>query len=222
MPYVLIVIFLVKQNILIMYCFNLILPVTKTSHMWKNHLIFLFCIFIIDVFSVLEAFSKRKGAPQSSPPLRCLSLWNVIKNNFETVKGMNFAAFKNYSLEIFIPNLIFLTRPSPHILVKTQTGVFPIFRFLVKSLTNKIYHKSRTSNGIDIKLGPVTELDMKNTTMSNKFDDDFVSGNYYIIVFFLTDGWFRAIRNPDSGRMVCNCCIFINRNLLSNKNWNQN
>ena len=48
MSYVLIVILFVKQNILILHKRN---PrVTKTSHMWKNLLIFFFCILIIDIY----------------------------------------------------------------------------------------------------------------------------------------------------------------------------
>ena len=45
-----------------------------------------------------------------------------------------FAAFSNILLETFLPNLVSLTRPSLQILRKTQTGVFPISRFLVNPL----------------------------------------------------------------------------------------
>ena len=69
MSYVLNVILFVKQNILILYCLKLSPCVTKTSHMWKNHLIFFFCILKIDFFLVLEVLYERscstKGAAQA-------------------------------------------------------------------------------------------------------------------------------------------------------------
>ena len=37
-------------------------------------------------------------------------------------------------LETFVQNLVFLTQPSLHILGNTQTGIFPISRFLVNPL----------------------------------------------------------------------------------------
>ena len=52
-----------------------------------------------------------------------------------------------------MPNLISLTCPSHQIFNKTQTGVFPISRFLVNP-SNKYYFNY---NNIDIKLGPVTK-----------------------------------------------------------------
>ena len=44
---------------LILYCLKLTPCVTKTSHMWQNHLIFFFCIFKIDFFLVLEVLDER-------------------------------------------------------------------------------------------------------------------------------------------------------------------
>ena len=63
-----------------------------------------------------------------------------------------------------MPNLIPLTWPSLNIVNENQTGVFPIFGFLVKPLKNKNCHNYRTSNDIDMKLVPVTKLDRRNTT----------------------------------------------------------
>ena len=58
-------------------------------------------------------------------------------------------------------------------------------------------HNCRTSNDIDMKLGPVTKLDNKNMTTSKKkkkkMDDDFMSANY-VIVLSLIYGRFEAIR----------------------------
>ena len=83
-----------------------------------------------------------------------------------------------------MPNLISLTYPSLQTLFKAQTGVFPIFGYLVKSLVNKNCNNSRNSDDIDVKLGPATKLDKRNTTTSKKFDDDVVSANYDVIVIF--------------------------------------
>ena len=43
-----------------------------------------------------------------------------------------------------------------------------------------------------------------------------------VIVIFLIYDQFRAIRKPDSGRIVCKTYIFINSKLLSYKTWKQN
>ena len=83
-----------------------------------------------------------------------------------------------------MPNLVSLTGPSLQILDKTETGVFTISGFLVKSLINKNGHNSRTSNDIVMKLGPVTKLDKRNRATSKKFVDDFVLTNYDVVVFF--------------------------------------
>ena len=69
-----------------------------------------------------------------------------------------------------------------------------------------------------MKLGPITKLDKRNKTTSNKFDDDVMSEYCDVIVIFPIYGQFGAIRKPDSGRIVCKTYIFINSNLLSYKN----
>ena len=71
-----------------------------------------------------------------------------------------------------MPNLVSLTCPSLQILGKTQTGVFPISRSLIKQNC----HNSRTSDDTDMKLGPVTKVDKRNKTTSKK-NDDVMSGN---------------------------------------------
>ena len=43
---------------------------------------------------------------------------------------------------------------------------------------------SRTSNDIDMKLGPVTKLDKRNKVTLKKFDDDVISANSDVIVIF--------------------------------------
>ena len=82
-----------------------------------------------------------------------------------------------------MPNLVSLTYPSPKIVGKTQRRVFKFSGFLVKSLVNKNCHNPKTCHDIDMKLRPVTKLDK-----GKNFEDDIVSANYHIIVFFPIDG----------------------------------
>ena len=64
-------------------------------------------------------------------------------------------------------NLVSLTPFNLQVLGKTQAAKFLIFGFLVKENC----HNSKTNDGIDMKLGPVTKLDKRNKTSSKKFDD---------------------------------------------------
>ena len=61
--------------------------------------------------------------------------------------------------------------------------VFLIFGFLVNPL-QKSCHNSRTSNDLDMKLGPVTKLDKGNTATSEKLDDEILLASDDIIVTF--------------------------------------
>ena len=45
-------------------------------------------------------------------------------------------------------------------------------------------YNSRNSDDIDMKLGQVTKFDKRNTATSKKFDDDVMSANCNVIVFF--------------------------------------
>ena len=69
-----------------------------------------------------------------------------------------------------------------------------------------------------MKLGPITELDKRNQTMSKIFGDDVTPANCDVIVIFPIYGQSGAILKPDSGRIVCKTYIFINSNLLTYKN----
>ena len=68
-----------------------------------------------------------------------------------------------------------------------------------------------------MKIGPVTKLDKRNTATLKKADDDIMSANYEVIIVFLIYGKFGAILEPDSGHIVRNFYILLNRNLLSYK-----
>ena len=82
-------------------------------------------------------------------------------------------------------------------------------------------HNCRTSNDIDMKLGPVTKLDNKNMTTSKKKKKKkwtMISCQQIMSSFFL---WYMADLGQ-SGCMVCNSYIFINVNFFSYKSWKQN
>ena len=118
--------------------------------------------------------------------------------------------------------MIFPIYPSLQILGKIQTGVIPNSGFLVTPLIKENCHNSKTSDDIDMKLGPVTKLYKRNKTTSKNFDDDVMSENCDVIVIFSIYGQFGAIRKQDSGRRVSKTYVFIDSNLLSYKNWKQN
>ena len=42
---------------------------------------------------------------------------------------------------------------------------------------NENCYNSRITNDIDMKIGPVTKIDKRNTTISKKIDDNAMSGN---------------------------------------------
>ena len=54
-------------------------------------------------------------------------------------------------------------------------------------------HNSRTSHDIDMKLGPVTKQDNRNKKTSKNFDDDVMSGNCDVSIFFrLLEIWGKS------------------------------
>ena len=59
---------------------------------------------------------------------------------------------------------------SPDIGQNSDRGISD-FRISGQSLIKENCHNSRTSDDIDMKLGPVTKLDKRNKTASKKFDD---------------------------------------------------
>ena len=68
-----------------------------------------------------------------------------------------------------MPNLVSVNRfSSLQMLNKTQTGVFLISGFLVKSPVNRSCRNSGNSKDIDMKLEPVTKLDKRNRNTSKK------------------------------------------------------
>ena len=104
-----------------------------------------------------------------------------------------------------------LTYPIIQILNTTKMGVTFNIRNSGQTLTNKNCKKTRASINIDMKLAPVTKLDKKTTTTLKKIDDGAMSANYEVIFFQFLAG----SRIPDVWSMIL---IFINKNLLCNKN----
>ena len=110
---------------------------------------------------------------------------------------------------------------SPDIGQKSDGGISD-FRISGQSLIKENCHNSRTSDGIDMKLGPVTKLDKKNKTTSKKIDNNVMSENCNAIAIFSIYGQFGAIRKPDSECRVCKNYALLNSNFLSYKNCQQN
>ena len=63
-----------------------------------------------------------------------------------------------------MPNLVFLARPSLQIMDKTQKGVFPI-PISDQLLIKENCHNSRTSDDIDMKLGPTTKFNRRKSSV---------------------------------------------------------
>ena len=101
---------------------------------------------------------------------------------------------------------------SPDIGKNSDVGISD-FRISGQSLIKENCHNSKTSDDIDMKLGPVTKL-KRNKTNSKRFDADVMSENYDVIVIFQIFGQFGATRRPDSGHRVCKSYVFSNRNLF--------
>ena len=101
-------------------------------------------------------------------------------------------------------------------------GAISDFRISGQSLIKENCHNSRTSDDIDMKLGPVTKCDKKKKKNSKKIDDGVMSENCDAIVIFRIFCHFRAVHKPDSGHRVCKKYVFSNSNLLSYKTLKQN
>ena len=65
-------------------------------------------------------------------------------------------------------DLVSVNCPCLQILDKSQTGIFSISGFSVKPFIAKTYQNSRTSDDVNMKLGPLTKPDKTNKTTSKK------------------------------------------------------
>ena len=80
--------------------------------------------------------------------------FSLITQKYKSCKPGIFLALSNFSLETFVLNFVFVTFRSLQILGKTQTMIFWISRYLVKSLIYKNCQLFRTSSDMDMKCGP--------------------------------------------------------------------
>ena len=88
--------------------------------------------------------------------------------------------------------------------VYIPVGIY-MFKVNIRNTRTLIHvncRNSRTSDDIDLRLGPVTKLEERNKTMSKKFENDVISANCDVIVIFLIFGQFGAVRKPDSGCII--------------------
>ena len=143
-------------------------------------------------------------------------LWETKANDYLWKQTHKTVYFLNPSLnpKFSIPN-------SPQSQDIRQNSGRGISNFWISghSLIKENRYNSRTSDDIDMKLGQETKLEKINKTMSKTIDNDIISWNGEVTVIFLIYGQFGAIQKPDSICIICKTDIFINSNLLSNKNW---
>ena len=140
-------------------------------------------------------------------------------NNSETVKDVTLAFcsiqklfIKDICVKFGIPN----SPQSPDI-DQNSDGCISIFSVTGEFFINENGHNSRTGHDIDMRLGPVTKLDERNTITSKKIDHDVTSEiiTSYCDSVSLIYGQFAAIQELDSRCMVYKTYIFINSNILS-------
>ena len=111
---------------------------------------------------------------------------------------------------------IFNSPQSPDIGQNPDGGISD-FRISGQSLIKENFHNSRTTDDINMKLVPVTKLGKRNKTLPKKFDDDFISENYDVIVIFPIYHQFGAIQKLDSGSIVYKTYIFIDNTFCLTK-----
>ena len=86
---------------------------------------------------------------------------------------------KNVRAKFGIPNL----PQSPDIGQGSDEGIYN-FWISGQSLIKENSRNSRTSDDIDMKLGPATKIDKNNKKTFKKFNDDIMSENCDVIVLF--------------------------------------
>ena len=147
------------------------------------------------------------------------SCWFSL-NNSETVKAAILAFciiqqqfIRDIRGKFGIPNLF----QSLDNRQKSDGGI-SFFQISGQSLLKENYHNPKTYDDIDVKLGPAFQLDKRNKSKPKKIDNDVIPANCDVIDVFLIYGQSGAIQKPDFVRTVCRTYIFINSNLLSDKN----
>ena len=97
-----------------------------------------------------------------------------------------------------------------------QNSDWGIYDFTISGQSFISKNFGNSSHDIDMKFGPVTKLDKRNTVRSKKIDG--YSERCDVIVIFPIYSQFGAIQKPDPGRINYKTYIFNNSNLLSYKN----
>ena len=144
----------------------------------------------------------------------------ISLNNSKTLNAvtLEFCSIQLHSIrDIHAKFGIHNLHQSPDIGQNSDGGISD-FRISGQSLTKENCHNSRTSDDIDMKLGPVTKLDKRNKTTSKKFDVDVMSENCDVIVIFRIFDQIGEVWRPDYGHRVSKSYVFSNSNLLSYKN----
>ena len=140
---------------------------------------------------------KVGGGGNFIPPPSSFSL-----NNPEMVKAFSNIFIRDIRTKFGISNL----PQSPDIEQNSDGGISD-FRISGQFLIKENFHNSRTSDDVDMKLGPVTKLHKRSKTTSKKCDYDVMSENCDVIVIFRIYGQFGAMRKPDSRHIVCKTCF---------------
>ena len=112
-----------------------------------------------------------------------------------------------------MPNLVSLSQFSARILDKTQTRVFLIFRFLVKSFMKKTCHNFRTSRtSMDTDMNLMLHLNLRRET---QWRQTFLMTTPHVIFRIYHQN--REIRKQDSGCMAYNSQFFFNATFYPTK-----
>ena len=127
------------------------------------------------------------------------------------------AAFSNFRLETFLPNLVSLTCPILQVLDDTHTGVFPISRFLVYPLSIKIDMTPESVMMLTWNLDQWLSLARETRQCQKKLTMTICQQVMTSSILFFIYGQFWAIWMPVPRRTVCDCYILINSNHLSYK-----
>ena len=80
----------------------------------------------------------------------------------------SFRVSNPFLIETSVSNLVPLTRPQSPDIWQNSNGGISDFRVSGQSLLKENYHNFRTSDDIDMKLGPVPKLDKRDNTTSKK------------------------------------------------------
>ena len=90
---------------------------------------------------------------------------------------------------------------SPDIGQNSDRGISN-FQISGQSFIKENCHNFRTSDNIDIKLGPVTKLYKRNQATAEEIDDEAMSANCDVNFFFQIYDQFWAIQEPDSAKLT--------------------